>query len=211
MKEKFSGKTFGMPKIGAGLAGAIAAATSAAWASLVAFAAPLIPIAALTLAIFALIEAYQLLQKTIDFLKKGSQDVVNAASTEIASGALSHDAFMTKAFNAAVAQFGDLGARLWWDQGYGRVISEGLWQRSVAQAGMARAGGGSVAAGGSYLVGEQGPEMFTPSTSGSISTAGDTAKMMGGDTYNLTIYANDYAGGQAAHRGFMDAARAKGA
>lgn len=73
-----------------------------------------------------------------------------------------------------------------------------------------RAGGGSVMGNTSYLVGEQGPELFTPSTSGNISTAGETAKAMAGDTYNLTIYANDYAGGQAAHRGFMDAARAKG-
>ena len=32
----------------------------------------------------------------------------------------------------------------------------------------ARAGGGAVAAGASYLVGEEGPELFTPSGSGSI-------------------------------------------
>lgn len=193
-----------------GLAYSIGLAAGAAWASVAAFLAPLIPIAALTLAIFSLIEAYQLLQKTMDYLKKGGQDVVDAASNQIAKGALSHDEFMAKAFNAAVAQFGDLGARLWWDQGYGRVISEGLWQKSVAQAGVpARAMGGSVTGGQSYLVGELGPELFTPSTSGNISTASDTARMSG-DTYNMTIYANDYAGGQAAGRGFLDAVRAKG-
>lgn len=199
---------------GAGLAGAITAATTAAWASVVAFVAPLIPIAALTLAIFALIEAYQLLQKTMDYLKKGGQDVVNAASTQIASGALSHDQFMDKAFNAAVSQFGDLGARLWWDQGYGRQISEGLWARSVAQAGVpARAMGGPVSAGGSYLVGEQGPELFTPSTSGNISTAGDTAAAMGGWSIygGIHIHANSEAEGMAGMRGALSAARARGA
>lgn len=74
-----------------------------------------------------------------------------------------------------------------------------------------RAGGGPVSGGQSYLVGEQGPELFTPSSSGAISSAGDTSRMMGGDTYYLTIYANDYAGGQAAYRGFKEAAMRRGA
>jgi hypothetical protein len=197
---------------GAGLAGAIAAASSAAWASIVAFAAPLLPIAALTLAIFALIEAYQLLQKTMDYLKKGGQDVADAAAGQIKSGNLSHDQFMDKAFNAAVSQFGDLGARLWWDQGYGRQISEGLWQKAVAQAGVpARAGGGSVGAGTTYLVGEQGPELFTPSTSGNISTAQQTAGMMGGMHIGaVNVYANSYEQGAAAAQGFRDKAYSMG-
>jgi hypothetical protein len=71
--------------------------------------------------------------------------------------------------------------------------------------------GGYVSAGERTVVGEQGPELFTPVSGGNITNARDTAAMMGGDTYNLTIYANDYAGGQAAARGFMDAARARGA
>ncbi len=45
-----------------------------------------------------------------------------------------------------------------------------------------RAGGGSVSAGNSYLVGERGPELFTPGASGSITPNGG-----GGTTINLTI------------------------
>ncbi len=74
-----------------------------------------------------------------------------------------------------------------------------------------RAGGGSVMSGMPYLVGEQGPELFTPSVSGNISTAQQTAGMMGGmQIANLNVYANSYEGGQAAARGFMDKARSMG-
>lgn len=58
-----------------------------------------------------------------------------------------------------------------------------------------RASGGPVTAGRQYLVGEQGPELFTPSTSGNISSNRDTQTAMagaGGDTFNIgTIVAND--------------------
>ncbi len=46
----------------------------------------------------------------------------------------------------------------------------------------ARADGGPVGAGGSYLVGERGPEVFTPSVSGSIDPAGAQ-----GVTVNVTV------------------------
>lgn len=74
-----------------------------------------------------------------------------------------------------------------------------------------RAGGGSVMGGGSYLVGEQGPELFTPSTSGNISTAQQTAGMMGGMHIGaVNVYANSYEGGQAAAQGFRDKAISMG-
>lgn len=75
-----------------------------------------------------------------------------------------------------------------------------------------RAGGGPVMGGGSYLVGEQGPELFTPSSSGNISTASETAGMMGGWTINggIHIHANSEAEGQAGMRGALAAARARG-
>lgn len=69
-----------------------------------------------------------------------------------------------------------------------------------------RAIGGSVTANMPYLVGERGPELFTPSTSGNISTAGNTQKAMGGTNFSfpgMVIYANSYAEGQAAADGFM--------
>jgi phage-related minor tail protein len=51
----------------------------------------------------------------------------------------------------------------------------------------ARATGGPVAPGGSYLVGEQGPELFTPSGNGGItSTAARGAARGGAVTVNIT-------------------------
>jgi phage-related minor tail protein len=59
----------------------------------------------------------------------------------------------------------------------------------------ARAAGGAVTRGGSYLVGERGPELFTPSAPGSIGSSGQP----------LTITVNVAAGADAAgflrHRG----------
>ena len=43
-----------------------------------------------------------------------------------------------------------------------------------------RARGGPVFAGGSYLVGEQGPELFTPGRGGNILSTGDTMAALGG-------------------------------
>lgn len=63
----------------------------------------------------------------------------------------------------------------------------------------ARAMGGPVTAGNPYIVGEQGPELFVPGSSGQIVPN----HAMGGDTYNVTIHANDEAGGRAAARGFQ--------
>lgn len=49
-----------------------------------------------------------------------------------------------------------------------------------------RAGGGPVAGGGSYLVGEMGPEIFTPAAGGGRITPNDG---LGGSTYNITVNA----------------------
>lgn len=51
----------------------------------------------------------------------------------------------------------------------------------------ARAAGGPVAPGGSYLVGERGPELFTPSSSGNITPN----NAMGGGTINITVTSAD--------------------
>jgi DNA-binding phage protein len=48
--------------------------------------------------------------------------------------------------------------------------------------GGARAGGGPVMSGVPYLVGEQGPELVIPSSSGTVIPAGKTAAMLGGGT-----------------------------
>jgi TP901 family phage tail tape measure protein len=49
-----------------------------------------------------------------------------------------------------------------------------------------RASGGPVAGGGSYLVGEMGPEIFTPASGGGSITPNDA---LGGSTYNITVNA----------------------
>ena len=49
----------------------------------------------------------------------------------------------------------------------------------------ARAEGGPVSAGRSYMVGEVGPELFTPSSSGNITPN----SALGGNTYNINVNA----------------------
>ena len=51
----------------------------------------------------------------------------------------------------------------------------------------ARANGGSVMGGGTYLVGERGPELFTPGSSGSITPNG----AMGGNTITVNVNGGD--------------------
>ncbi|WP_338606849.1 phage tail tape measure protein [Pelagibacterium nitratireducens] len=53
----------------------------------------------------------------------------------------------------------------------------------------ARAAGGPVAGGRTYLVGEEGPELFTPGGQGYISTAADTSRMVAGRMAQLAINA----------------------
>lgn len=70
--------------------------------------------------------------------------------------------------------------------GIGKVISVG---KSIGGAignlfGGGRASGGPVASGTTYLVGEKGPELFTPSRSGYIVP---NNKMGGGQTFNITV------------------------
>jgi len=64
------------------------------------------------------------------------------------------------------------------------TISYGGFGQSVVGR---RAGGGPVASGSSYLVGEMGPEIFTPAAGGGRITPNGG---MGGNTYNVTINAN---------------------
>lgn len=56
-----------------------------------------------------------------------------------------------------------------------------------------RAAGGPTMGGSSYLVGEHGPELFTPTTGGKITPS---EKVGGGQTINITIQAGAYMGSQ---------------
>jgi len=51
----------------------------------------------------------------------------------------------------------------------------------------ARASGGPVGSGQTYLVGEKGPELFTPSSSGSIIPNGGFSNRSGGNVYNVSV------------------------
>jgi phage-related minor tail protein len=52
---------------------------------------------------------------------------------------------------------------------------------------MGRAGGGPVGAGNAYVVGEKGPELFVPSSSGSIiPNGGGSGGRSGGSSINVT-------------------------
>ncbi|MEL6364672.1 MAG: phage tail tape measure C-terminal domain-containing protein [Pseudomonadota bacterium] len=82
---------------------------------------------------------------------------------------------LTKAARSGSLSFRDLGRAITADLANIAVDSlvrapiEGLVSSAVgAVFGGARAGGGPVAPGVSYLVGERGPEVFTPSVSGSV-------------------------------------------
>jgi len=54
-----------------------------------------------------------------------------------------------------------------------------------------RARGGPVRGGRPYLVGEAGPELFVPSETGTVVSAGKTAAMSGngGAVYNINVHA----------------------
>lgn len=54
-----------------------------------------------------------------------------------------------------------------------RILTQGGGNKGLSFFG-ARAAGGSVTPGGAYLVGERGPELFTPNTSGAIGAASGT-------------------------------------
>ena len=67
------------------------------------------------------------------------------------------------------------------------------WGSITGLFGGARASGGPVAGGSTYLVGENGPEMFTPKTSGAIIPNHALGGGKGGDTYQYNFTVGDVA------------------
>lgn len=95
-------------------------------------------------------------------LAKGAADG-KLSLADLARAAVSAvDALAGVGGSSATSAAGGLGAAL--GQALGGALS-GVF-------GGARADGGPVSGGGSYLVGERGPEVFTPATSGDISPTG---------------------------------------
>jgi hypothetical protein len=102
-----------------------------------------------------------------------------------------------------------------WIKKVGTAIKEGVLGRIADVAGdfgdIFRANGGPVRQGQSYIVGERGPELFTASTSGSISPSGS----FGGSGQNIVINMNGVIDGESARRTIekllQDSARRTGA
>jgi len=98
--------------------------------------------------------------------------------------------------------------------GIGGIVSglvNGQWSiGDVLNAAGMRAAGGPVMGGQSYIVGEQGPELFTPSVGGFVHSNGDTMGMGGVNIGTITINASTREGGWAAMDGALARARARG-
>lgn len=60
--------------------------------------------------------------------------------------------------------------------GFGKIL--GFFGKLAGAFGGGFAGGGEVEPGSAYLVGERGPELYTPGATGDIHTAGETSRMM---------------------------------
>jgi len=208
-----------------GLSAAAVAAAGAIAGIVGAAVSIVIPLTAAIAVVYAAVTAFRELIKAHDDAVKAVKEQAANAAPGIAANNYSLQDVKDKAFAASQAEYGggfvgDLRARLLWgsgivgmDQRVTDLYNTALNQKSGAvqtDAGR-RAGGGSVYAGMPYIVGEQGPELFTPSTSGNISTAQQTAGMMGGMHIGaVNVYANSYEQGAAAAAGFMDKARSMG-
>lgn len=93
---------------------------------------------------------------------------------------------MTAVFDRLKAQL--LEIAFFGTEGTGGLFGPTFAKLSAGVAGIfgARATGGPVQKGQSYLVGERGPEMFTPETSGRVTNAADTRSM--NQSRNVTVY-----------------------
>ncbi len=162
----------------------------------------LVPLKELSLEMIELAKqtlAWLRVKENVEGLKQTLADVA-----EVLKLILRVTAAISKAM-AALAQFKRTGAGQFFE-GIGGVPMPGGIVRTLAgisrQFGGARADGGPVNAGKSFLVGERGPEMFTPGTSGMITPGGGGVTIKVGQ---VVVHANDAAGGRRASQAFMDA------
>jgi tape measure domain-containing protein len=152
----------------------------------------------------------QMAQQAADFEKKSSQEkyafaLDQAAQMYSSLGTYNRQAFeAAKAFNIANAimntYMGATKALATYPPPFNFIaaaatVAMGLAQVSAirSQSYSGRALGGPVMGGNPYIVGENGPELFTPNTTGSI-TRNDQLGMGGVTNINFTIQANDAQG-----------------
>jgi LAS superfamily LD-carboxypeptidase LdcB len=105
----------------------------------------------------------------LDAMRDLASDVFGGIVSDLQAGASAGEIF-ANVLNKIIARLGDMAVNM--------LVSSLFGAAGTAQTGLlgslftglagARAGGGPVMAGSSYMVGEQGPEIFTPSVGGSI-------------------------------------------
>ncbi len=98
----------------------------------------------------------------------------SSVEKSIARAASSGKLSMKGMVDAIVSDLDRIGSRTYISQPIEGAISSILG--AIEPVSGARAAGGPVAAGESYLVGERGPEVFVPASSGSIATGGAAAR-----------------------------------
>jgi hypothetical protein len=116
----------------------------------------------------------------------GLRDSAKGFLDDLREGVGVWDALKSAADNFADVLF-ELAARKIIEQLFGQQGQSGGGSSGDAIGGFlgaifggARAGGGDVMSGRAYLVGEQGPEMFVPRTSGTVVPSNETRRAMGG-------------------------------
>ncbi|MDE2134269.1 MAG: phage tail tape measure protein [Alphaproteobacteria bacterium] len=97
-----------------------------------------------------------------------------AVANTIAAAALSGKASIGQMVDAILADFDRVASSQFIARPIAGVVSSLIG--SLLPLSGARAGGGPVDAGGAYLVGEQGPELFVPSSSGAIAPNAQAAR-----------------------------------
>jgi phage-related minor tail protein len=108
----------------------------------------------------------------------------NAVSNTIARAALSGRESISQLTASVLADFDRIAASQFIAKPVAGLVSSVIG--SLLPVSGARAAGGPVAPGGSYLVGEQGPELFTPSGAGNITPNGALAPRGAQVTVNIT-------------------------
>jgi TP901 family phage tail tape measure protein len=160
---------------------AAAAGTAGLGASMLAAAGPIIAVGAAIAGVIAQLNTFN---QQVGDAKQFAQDALGA---DIASGKISRQELDDASFGAVASQFG--GGIV------GDVIARATYS-NVSNAVEGRAIGGGVSANVPYMVGEDGPELFVPDSSGEIKPNGS-----GGGSPIINIYQQPGESGEAlAHR-----------
>jgi len=146
----------------------------------------------------AIVPAFAAVEKAVNAV--GAAIEMNAEKANKASGEIATAQAQLNSFNAAAAGMPVVGHGTSYKAGQGPAypysdknptgyVLDSMGNRTYP----GRAAGGPVVAGVTYMVGENGPEPFTPSTNGYIGPSGSGGGGGGGDI-NLTVQVNSLVG-----------------